>query len=154
VGLVDVDGLRGLDLSADSSGPHRVVKGEAWKVKGWGRDEVGQRVAEHGLSYRLTGIRSLMEEIDLAVGDRAGKRSGKFVVADRLQPWVVREEVDHGKLGDLRGWFDGKRLVGGDIWEGRSCGGDEARGLGSLACFAWNLAGTGAGGTMARGGSR
>jgi hypothetical protein len=105
VELVDVDGLRGLDLSLDSSGPHRIVKSEQRKVKSEKRDAIGQRIVDCGISYRLTGIRSLMEEIDLAVGDRAGKKSGKFVVADRLQPYVVRETVDYCKLGSMRGWF-------------------------------------------------
>jgi hypothetical protein len=99
VELVDVDGLRGLDLSVDSSGPHRIVKSEQGKVKS------GDGGDAHRLSYRLTGIRSLMEEIDLAVGDRAGKRSRKYVMADRLQPDVVREEVDYVKLGSMNGWF-------------------------------------------------
>jgi hypothetical protein len=127
VELVDVDGLRGLDLSVDSSGPHRVVKSEQRKGKsGNGLDValVGDvstplRSGRHdkGFGYRLTGIRSLMEEIDLAVGDRAGKRSGKFVVADKLQSFVVREEVDYCKLGSMEGWLDkGKGVDHRLIW--------------------------------------
>ncbi len=81
-----LDALSGLDLSADSSGPLKIVGS-----------------VREGL--RLTGVRDLMGQIDLALGPGAGLRSEKFLVAHRfVDDGTTRETVDYGPMGNCIGW--------------------------------------------------
>ncbi len=89
-----LDALSGLNLSADSSGPLKIVGS-----------------LREGL--RLTGVQDLMGQIDAALGPAAGQRSEKFLVAHRfVDDGVTRETVDYGPMGNCIGW-NGKYRQGG-----------------------------------------
>jgi hypothetical protein len=94
----DVEGLRGLDLSADSSGPHRVIS-EKVKAKSGEPDdfEIG--------SYRLTGLDALFRQMDEAIGDSLGRKSGKYAVARKVvTDRVVDEKEVLARMGSMEGW--------------------------------------------------
>jgi hypothetical protein len=122
VEIRDVDGLRGLDLSVESMGSHG-VKSEKVKVKS------GERAGSESRSYALMGLDALFSQMDEALGECAGRKSGKFAVARRVSPSRVLDEGEVlAGMGSMEGWR-GVRGVKSEQLEVKSEG-IEARDLG------------------------
>jgi hypothetical protein len=76
--LWDAGMLKGLDLAADSVGPHFVAAGG----QGLGtRDQIGGGVDGTANPFKLIGIDQLMADLDVALGDSAGRMPEKCMIA-------------------------------------------------------------------------
>jgi hypothetical protein len=128
-----VEGLRGLDLNVEGSGPHYLVQSSpmlrspilgdrdaAGQAKRRGQSLETDKCISHrdhstsasvGMtSYRLTGLDALFSQMDEALGDSVGRKSGKFAVARRVSPSRVLDEGEVlAGMGTMEGWLPRRR---------------------------------------------